>query len=355
MLKNKYITYSLFILWWIYLIYIWYLSLNILYLILFAFILSLSIENLILFLTKYIWRTLSIIITYIFLLLLIIWWLFLIWPFLFNQITLTLNYLIEYLKYVQTITQDVWFKWFIENSNIPINIKNYLIINSSIFSNIIVNNLPWLISTLSNSVVNIWNIIISTTNYILKAIVNFSIVISLSIFFSLEKKALLWVIRKLCWFDIIKLIYNLYDSLWWWLKSQLILCMFFWLNIYFGLNILKVFWLIVNNSFQLSLISWLSEFIPYVWNIFWLWWIILQLWLDNGLYWIVAWSIVFFSIQRIQNNILIPYVLHKTLWINPLLIILVLLLSWSIFGFIWIIFSIPISIVITTLYDNYKK
>lgn len=65
--------------------------------------------------------------------------------------------------------------------------------------------------------------------------------------------------------------------------------------------------------------------------------------------------IVFGAAQRTDNNILTPFVMNKTLGVSPVVVFLCMLIGGVVFGFIGILFAVPISVVVSVLADTDKK
>jgi predicted PurR-regulated permease PerM len=61
---------------------------------------------------------------------------------------------------------------------------------------------------------------------------------------------------------------------------------------------------------------------------------------------------LFFGIQWTENNILIPRVMNKTLWVSPLLILICMLIGSSILWFLWILLAIPLAVVLTVFFET---
>jgi predicted PurR-regulated permease PerM len=131
------------------------------------------------------------------------------------------------------------------------------------------------------------------------------------------------------------------DTLFVWLKWQLIL----WISMFFitliWLLILKIFWINIPNIFTLALIAWFMEFIPYIWTIVSFF---LAITLSLTVWWkAIVWVIILYLIiQQIEWNILVPFVMGKTLSLSPFSVLIFMLIWWALFWIIWMIFTIPI-------------
>jgi predicted PurR-regulated permease PerM len=175
-------------------------------------------------------------------------------------------------------------------------------------------------------------------------------VITLSVLFSIEKKSVIWFICNLGWKkrEYIKFkLERLYKKLWLRLKWQLLLCLFIAIAMLIALIIMSIFGLEIPQKWSLAVIAWLTELIPYIGPI--LWWIpaVIVVLLHNWIYAAIVMVGVIFIIQWLENNILIPVVMNKTLWVNPVTIFISMILWWIIMWFIWILLAVPIAVILT--------
>ncbi|MFJ7747824.1 AI-2E family transporter [Peribacillus sp. NPDC097295] len=65
--------------------------------------------------------------------------------------------------------------------------------------------------------------------------------------------------------------------------------------------------------------------------------------------------IVFLVVQQVEGHLITPNIMGKRLNIHPLTIILLLLVSGSIYGFIGILIAIPVYSVVKTIIGNFRK
>jgi len=61
---------------------------------------------------------------------------------------------------------------------------------------------------------------------------------------------------------------------------------------------------------------------------------------------------VVFGIQRLENNILVPLVMNKTLGVNPVVIFLSMLVGGIVMGFAGILLAVPIAVVVTMFVEK---
>ncbi len=59
-------------------------------------------------------------------------------------------------------------------------------------------------------------------------------------------------------------------------------------------------------------------------------------------------------IQQTEENVLVPYLMSKTLGVSPLLIFICMLLASSLMGIFGIVFAVPLEIIIATVFSFQK-
>ncbi len=363
-LENKVIL--RFRLMWLLTVFIWftvYKSLSVLYLIFTALIVSVAIEVIISFFEKKIKkRRIAIIISYLLMIIFVLSSFFIIIPFLLGQATIIIQSLIWCIKHLQEIIASKWIVGMISDiTRLPVYIKSVIldsIWNPDILINIqtkLQSNISQIIWMWTKYASTVWNIAVNFLWSFFYFIWQLAIVLTLSILFSIWKKDVIWFISKLWWNKNVKYfsikIEKIYKKLWLWLKWQLILCIFIFIAMLIALLVMSLFWFDIHNKLTLAVIAWLTEFIPYIWPL--LWWLpaFLYVTLHNWILWWFVMILVIFLIQRLENNILVPFVMNKTLWVSPILIFLSILLWWIVLWFTWVILAIPIAIIISMFFE----
>ncbi|NOZ43598.1 MAG: AI-2E family transporter [bacterium] len=74
--------------------------------------------------------------------------------------------------------------------------------------------------------------------------------------------------------------------------------------------------------------------------------------MHNGISGVLITIAVFMGIQWMENNVLVPLVMNKTLGINPIVIFLSILIGGLIMGFVGVLLAIPIAVVITMFLEK---
>ena len=140
-----------------------------------------------------------------------------------------------------------------------------------------------------------------------------------------------------------------------WIKAMLILSFSIFFITYMSLTLIELlFDFDTNQTFTLALISGVMEFIPYVGPILAL---IPALIIGLGISWKVALaiSILYLIIQQVENNILVPYVMSRSLDLSPFLVFIVMIIGASLGGILGIILAVPFAAIGRVIYTNYRK
>lgn len=349
----------------VYLCYLLYQSLDLLYLILTAFILSMAVESVILFFQKYIHRGLSIILTYLLIFWFFVFWFFLIIPFMAQQSADIFKVALSKTSEIQQIIQNDWLQQLIaDNKLIPGYLKEYLsgAVSDPNSLNVIQQKLSENISNIisfgSGYIKNASGFAIDAVAGFFSVIIQIFIVIILAVFFSLEKAEVSNAIATLSGKKeyVATKIDKLYKKLWFWLKWQFMLSIFIWLTVFISLFTLGLVSPIdLPNKTTLALIAWITEFIHLLWPLLWAVPAVLVAVLYYGLTWFVVIAIVYYIIQWFENNVLIPVIMNQALWVSPLLIFLTMLIGASVLWFIWVLLSVPIAVILTLLFEDLFK
>ena len=344
---------------WLAIVTLWYMmfiSLSYIYMVIAAFIISLALEWCIIFwqrLTKSRWFW--ILITYLIATFFILAGFIILIPFFFNRWTELLQSLISWLLKLQNSLAQLWVPWYIEWANwIPSFLKSELIqriqnSDSDSILTVITENIWSIMSTSSGYVKSIaWQALIIFGN-IFSIIVDFAIVLTLCIFFSVAhydiKYGLKYIFRH--YTNILPRIDAAYSGITTWLKSQLFLCVFIWIMSYLWLWALELFGISIPQKWTLAILAWLFEIIPYLGPF--LWWLPAAISAVIFSWWwgFLAVVILYTIIQQSEEKILVPLLMWKTLWVSPLVVFLCMILCGTIMWFFWVLLAVPMAVIVS--------
>jgi predicted PurR-regulated permease PerM len=134
-----------------------------------------------------------------------------------------------------------------------------------------------------------------------------------------------------------------------WLQGQVFLGLIIFVVNYIGLSILRV-----DYALTLAIISGMLEVLP-----------IIGPWVAGGLATIVALTVSpllalivaawYVLVQQLENHIIVPLVMKKSLGLNPIAVILALLIGGKLLGILGIIISVPVAAAIGVLLEEFVK
>lgn len=351
--------------WVVYFSYIIFQSLQIIYLIATGYIISIAMEIVIeFFMKRGTTRWIAISFAYILLMLFILSWLLFVIPFVLTQLADIIRLVVANINSFQELLSTKGLEYIIANHTIiPGPLKDMIVnsVNSQSFIDQIQytlqQNISQFVSIGSDYAKNIGGIAVNFVTGFLSVVFNVFLVLTLAVLFSIDKEVVVnflsraWGKNK----EYVKTrIQKLYKKLWIRLKSQLFLCLYIGLIVWIMLWILSLFGLDLPNKWSLAIISWLTEFIPYLWPALgaipalliasltfgWVGFLIILV-----LYWFIQWT---------ENNVLIPYVMNKTLGVYPVVSFMSMIIGGIVFGFVWVLLAVPIAVILTMIFDEHS-
>ncbi len=353
--------------WWVGLAivavaYIIFQSLSALYLILGAYIISVALESVVLFFqNRGLSRWFSLTLSYIILVAVFLSWFILIVPFVFSQMSSMIDTLVSSVRTFQVALNAQWLSAVIQDlSWLPAYAKQYVldIISNPQFAATIQsdlqNNISQIVGLWTSYAQNIGNIAVSLISWFFSVVAQLGIVVTLAVFFSIEKKMVMRFISGLWGKKDYDLVYakldRIYTRLGLWLRGQTIVCFCVGIAVFIVLQILALFWFALPNIGSLAIIAWVTNFIPYLWPF--LWWIpaILLAFVNFGGWGILFVFLAYGVIQQLESSFLTPYVMNRTVGISPLLILICLIVGWLVMWFVWVVLAVPIAVIISMIY-----
>jgi predicted PurR-regulated permease PerM len=121
---------------------------------------------------------------------------------------------------------------------------------------------------------------------------------------------------------------------------------------YAALWILSIFGIDLPQKWVLAAIAALTEFIPYLGPF--IWWLAAMLvaFIHFGIYGALIVMGVVFLIQRMENNVLIPLLMNKTLGVNPVVIFISMIIWALILWVVGVLLAVPIAVIITLILEK---
>jgi predicted PurR-regulated permease PerM len=121
-----------------------------------------------------------------------------------------------------------------------------------------------------------------------------------------------------------------------------------------GLYILEWIYGVDTGSITtLALIAGIMECVPYIGPFLAL---APALVLGLGISWQFGVSILvlYIVVQQVENNLLVPYIMSKSLDLSPLLVLVVMIAGASLGGILGIVLAVPVAGVVQMLYRDYR-
>jgi len=129
-----------------------------------------------------------------------------------------------------------------------------------------------------------------------------------------------------------------------WLRGQLVLSLVIFLVTFIGLTILGV-----KNALVLALFAGIMEFIPYIGStigaipaVFF--GFAEAIWLGIA---VIGFYIL---VQQLENNLLVPKIMQKSVGLNPLVIIIVMLIGAKVAGIVGVLMAVPAVLIFQTIF-----
>lgn len=344
---------------WLAIVVLWYMmyiSLSYIYMVIAAFIISLALEWCVIFWqritrSRWIW----ILITYIIATFFVLAGFIILIPFFFNWWTEILQSISVWLLKFQSSLAQLWVPGYIyESDRLPSFLKDNLIqwINNSDSDNVltVISDNIWSIMSASSDYVKTiaWQALVFFGN-IFSVILDFAIVLTLCIFFSIShydiKFWLKYIFRH--YPNVLPRIDLAYSGITTRLKNQLFLCVFIWLMSYLWLRILELFGISVPQKWTLAILAGLFEIIPYLGPF--LWWLpaAVSALIFTWWWWFLAVIILYTIIQQSEEKLLVPVLMWRTLWVSPLVVFICMILCGTIMWFFGVLLAVPMAVIVS--------
>lgn len=134
-----------------------------------------------------------------------------------------------------------------------------------------------------------------------------------------------------------------------WLQGQLLLGLIMGLLVYVGLSLMGIKFALI-----LGFLAAVLEIVPMVGPVLAAIPAIFLAFLQSPS--LGLWVIVFYVIaQQLENHVLVPVVLGKTIGLNPVIVIIALLIGQSLAGIPGMILSVPLATIIVEMMDDFAK
>ena len=197
-------------------------------------------------------------------------------------------------------------------------------------------------SSFSPNIQNAASGVFNTVTGIFGTIFSFLLIMVMTFYMTVEENA----VKKIIWsvapekhqIYIMRLVNRMQKKIGLWLRGQLILSLIIFILTFIGLSILGVKYALI-----LALIAGLTEFVPYLGPIFASVPALFLSFTQGGFVFMIFVGILYYIIQVVENNIIVPKLMQKVVGLNPIIIIAVLMIGFQVAGPVGAILSIPVA------------
>lgn len=217
----------------------------------------------------------------------------------------------------------------------------------------VLDNVKEYFNSLSSSLQGAAGGIFSTVSGIFGGIFTAFLVMVITFYMVVEENA----VKKIVWslapekhqVHTMRLINKMQKMIGLWLRGQLILSLIIFVLIYVGLSALGLFLgQKIEYALVLALIAGLTEFVPYLGPIFAAVPAIFLAFTQSPLL-AVSVGVLYYVIQLVENNLIVPSLMKKVVGLNPVVSIAVLLIGFKLAGIPGAVLSIPVTTAISVL------
>jgi predicted PurR-regulated permease PerM len=188
--------------------------------------------------------------------------------------------------------------------------------------------------------------VLTTIFGVFSTVLSILLVMVLTFYFTAEeqsmRRALLTLLPNRYGPDITRMLNNTQRRLGLWLRGQLILSLIIGLLVYIGLSIIGIKYALI-----LALLATLLEVVPFVGPVI-AGAVASLLALSMGYSWTVVGLVIllYFVVQQLENNLIVPKILGESVQINPLLIIIAVLVGAKLGGVVGALLGVPVVAII---------
>lgn len=144
------------------------------------------------------------------------------------------------------------------------------------------------------------------------------------------------------------------EKMGYWLRGQIVLCIVVGLLVYIGFFIIGLFTKNVEYAATIALVAGFTELIPYV-GPFLAWLIALPIVANQSLMLIVWMTLLMYIVQVLENNVIVPIVMHRATGISPIFVMFAMLVGFSFLGILGMILAVPVATAVSIFVKDYAE
>lgn len=139
-----------------------------------------------------------------------------------------------------------------------------------------------------------------------------------------------------------------------WLRGQIALCVIVGVLVYIGFLIIGLFYSNVEYGATIALVAGFTELIPYA-GPFITWIIALPVMANQSLILVVWMTVLLYVVQVLENNFIVPLVMHKAVGISPIFIMFAMFVGFSFLGVLGMILAVPVATAASLFLKDYVE
>lgn len=144
------------------------------------------------------------------------------------------------------------------------------------------------------------------------------------------------------------------EKIGYWLRGQIVLCVIVGALVYIGLLIIGLLTKKVEYAATIAMVAGLTELIPYA-GPFVAWIIALPIAANQSLMLIVWVTALMYIVQVLENNFIVPMVMHRAVGISPIFVMFAMLVGFSFLGILGIVLSVPVATAVAIFVKDYAQ
>lgn len=144
------------------------------------------------------------------------------------------------------------------------------------------------------------------------------------------------------------------EKLGYWLRGQVVLCVVVGVLVYLGFLIIGLLTKKVEYAATIALVAGFTELIPYA-GPFLAWLIAFPIVANQSIMLIIWMTLLMYLVQMLENNLIVPVVMHKAVGISPIFVIFAMLVGFSFLGIIGMLLAVPVATAVAIFVKDYAE
>lgn len=144
------------------------------------------------------------------------------------------------------------------------------------------------------------------------------------------------------------------EKMGYWLRGQVVLCIVVGVLVYIGFLVIGLFTHKVEYAATIALLAGFTELIPYA-GPFLAWLIALPIVANQSIGLIVWMTALMYIVQMLENNFIVPMIMHKAVGISPIFVMFAMMVGFSFLGVLGMVLSVPVATGVAIFLKDYAE